>query len=100
MSDNLAFSFVIGMFFGIFLIDLCHSSHILVKLKAFAQDNGVVIRYETMKSELRQKRLQAKQKYNFFFPLHTERPLYEHLSELKESVKEKTSIYLKHKSKK
>lgn len=93
LSNNLAFSFVIGMFFGIFLIDLCHSAQVLVKLKTFAQDNDVVIRYEFMKAGLRQKRIEAKQKYNFFFSLHTERPLTEHLNELKKSVKDRKSIY-------
>ena len=46
LSRNLAFSFFIGMFFGIFLIDVIHSSQLIVKLKTFAEENQIVLKYE------------------------------------------------------
>ena len=39
LSNNLAFSFFIGMFFGVFIIDVCHSANLVVKLKAFAEEH-------------------------------------------------------------
>ena len=45
LSRNLAFSFFIGMFFGIFLIDVAHSGNLAVRLKQFADENDVIVRY-------------------------------------------------------
>lgn len=89
LSGNLAFSFVLGLFFGIFLIDAAHSAQLTVKLKAYAQENNVVVRYEAIKAAIRQKRLRAKKKYSYFFPLHTEHPLSEYLSDIKETFEKK-----------
>lgn len=45
LSRNLAFSFVIGLFFGVFLIDVSHSAQLVAKLKKFAEENDVIVRY-------------------------------------------------------
>ena len=39
LSRNLAFSFAIGMFFGVFVMDFAHSAQLVSKLKAFAEEN-------------------------------------------------------------
>ena len=44
LSRNLAFSFFIGVFFGVFAIDVAHSCNLMVRLRAFAQENKVVLR--------------------------------------------------------
>lgn len=92
LSGNLAFSFVIGQFFGVFWIDAAHSAQFVAKLKTYAQENDVVIRYEAMKAEIRKKRIYAKKKYHFLFPFHTDHPLLEHLHELKESFEDRKII--------
>ena len=53
LSENLAFSFVIGLFFGVFLIDVCCSLDLLVKIRKFAAENDIIVRYERLRSELR-----------------------------------------------
>lgn len=53
LSQNLAFSFVIGLFFGIFIIDVAHSVQFISKLKKFAEENNVVVKYETLKANIR-----------------------------------------------
>ena len=85
LSENLAFSFVIGLFFGVFLIDVTHSANIVVKLKRFADENDVIVRYEAVKEHLRKKKAEARAKYHFFRPFHTELPLAEHLKEMIDS---------------
>ena len=81
LSRNLAFSFVIGLFFGVFIIDVAHSIHFVAKLKAFAEENDVVVKYETLKANIRTHYEATAQKYHFFRPLHTDRPLAEHLKD-------------------
>ena len=82
LANNLAFSFFIGMFFGIFAIDVIHSAQLVVKLKAFAEDNDVIVRYEALKTQIRQRREERALKYHFFRPFRTELPLTQHLRDM------------------
>lgn len=82
LSRNLAFSFFIGMFFGVFIIDVAHSAQLVVKLKAFAEDNDVIVKYEALKAHIRATRERASAKYHFFRPFWVERPLIEYLKEM------------------
>lgn len=88
LSRNLAFSFFIGVFFGVFLVDVAHSGQIILKLKRFAEENRVVLAFEEIKTHLRDKRLEGKYKYRFFAPFRTERPLWEHLKEIVATIEQ------------
>lgn len=81
LSGNLAFSFVIGLFFGVFLVDVVNSAQLVAKLKRFARDYDVVIKYEQLKAHIRG-RQKAIRRPSFFHPFHSDRPLREHLKEL------------------
>lgn len=85
LSRNLAFSFVVGMFFGVFILDVIHSAQLVAKLKQFAEDNEVIIRYEHLKSHIRARTAKTKQKYHFFRPFRSDKPLGEHIRELRGS---------------
>lgn len=87
LSQNLAFSFFIGMFFGIFLIDVVHSANLVVVLKKFAEERKLVVRYEEIKDHIRKRHIENKNKYHFFRPFHSEMTLREHLNELYGSYK-------------
>ena len=94
-ANNLAFSFVIGFFFGVFSIDVAYSVHLVSRLKRFAEENGVIVKYENLKAHIHAARERAKLRQRFFFPLHTIRPLQEHLREARgalEKIKEKRQI--------
>lgn len=82
LSENLAFSFVIGFFFGIFVIDVINSAQIVVKLRRYAQENNVIIKYEVIKNHIRTAYENSRKKYRFFRPFRTWKPLGEHLREL------------------
>lgn len=85
LSGNLAFSFFIGLFFGAFAVDVAQSAQLVAKLKKYAEENNVIIRYEAIKAEIRRKHDQAKKRYHFFRPFRTSISLSEHLKELKDS---------------
>lgn len=89
LSQNLAFSFFIGMFFGVFCIDVAHSANLVVRLKRFAEENQVIIRYEALKDRILAEHENAKAKYRFFRPLHEVRPLGELLKEMEESLEKR-----------
>ena len=86
LANNLAFSFFIGMFFGVFIIDVCHSANLVVKLKALAEENQIVVRYEAVKKHIRENFEENKIRYNFFRPFHDEHPLEERLKEMREKL--------------
>ncbi len=82
LSRNLAFSFVVGMFFGVFILDVVHSAQLVAKLKQFAEDNQVVVRYEHLKAHIRRRQAERREAYHFFRPFHTDRPLREIIQDL------------------
>lgn len=80
-STHLSFSFVLGMFFGIFIIDVVYSFNIMTKVRRFAKENEILIKYETLKLQIRKYSESKQEKYRFLFALHSKRPLREHLEE-------------------
>ena len=52
-SGHLMFSFVLGLFYGILFIDIAYSFELTAKIKAFAEENSMIIRYEEFKKHIR-----------------------------------------------
>ena len=79
LSGNLAFSFFIGLFFGVFIIDAVNSAGIVRKLRAFAVENQVDVRWEQLKQRVRAYQDERNEKHSFLRPFKSSRPLREHL---------------------
>ena len=79
LSENLAFSFVIGYFFGVFTIDVAYSIHLVARIRKFAAEIDVVFRYEALKAHIRAKQERAQERIHFLLPFRSEHPLYDHL---------------------
>ena len=86
LANNLAFSFFIGVFYGVFAIDVIHSAKLVVKLKAFAEDNDVIVIYEALKTHIRQRRERIALRYHFFRPFRSDLPLSQHLLQMQETL--------------
>ena len=86
LSENLAFSFVIGFFFGIFLVDMALSAHWASRVKAFADENDVIVKVENLKAHIHAAQERASARVHFFFASRSERPLAEHLREAYEAM--------------
>ena len=95
LSQNLAFSFFIGLFFGFFILDVVNSANLTAKLRRFAAENDVVVRFETVKESIRKRKEAARQKYRFLQPLHTDVPLPEILRELLVTFEARTPRFRK-----
>jgi len=85
LSENLAFSFVIGLFFGVFIIDLSSSAQLAMKLKKFSEEHDVITKYETLKLQLKQRRTERLKKHQFFLPIIIEQSFYDLKIEFKEA---------------
>lgn len=88
LSENLAFSFIIGMYFGIFIIDAAHSTQLIARLKKLADEYGVIVRYEQLKNRIHSFESEQKKKYQFFRPFRTDRSLREYIQELKDQFED------------
>ena len=98
--SNIAFSFVVGIFFGVFFVDLAHSVNLSVRIRAFAKQHDVVVAYEKLKvsiktrmddlrakshiDELREKaeeKMEKLKKASFFFPFRSDKSLEDSLED-------------------
>ena len=85
LSQNLAFSFFIGLFFGVFIVDLVYSDHILSKIKKFANTNGVIIKYEELKNHIIESREKGYEKVKFIFAMNSKMPIIDYLNKYYEN---------------
>ena len=67
LANHLAFSFFMGFFYGIFVIDFWYSMNIMTRIKKFADDNDIIVRYEILKSTIKSKSDEMKEKSSFVF---------------------------------
>lgn len=65
LSNHLAFSFVMGFFYGVFVLDFWYSMNITSRIKQFAVENDIVVRYEMLKESIREKNEEQKEKRKF-----------------------------------
>ncbi len=84
LSRNLAFSFVIGFFYGILSIDIVYSMQLLSKIRRFASENGIVVRLEELKHYIRSVKEEGREKMRFLLSLRARLPLTEILQNYKE----------------
>ena len=92
-SHNLLFSFVIGFFYGVFVIDLCYSLKVVDKIREFADENELVIRYEELKMHIRKSTEEQKAKYRFVLALHSDKSLSEQLKNYLEKQREQQALH-------
>lgn len=85
LSRNLAFSFVIGLFFGVFIVDISHSLQLVNKMKQFADSNELILKYEQIKLYIREQQAQRGNKRYFLRSFKSDVPLNEHLKDMIES---------------
>ncbi|MGN1115336.1 MAG: putative ABC transporter permease [Candidatus Ornithomonoglobus sp.] len=90
LSENLAFSFFIGLFFGVFIIDVSYSLNLTVKIRQFAAENKVIIKYEHLKEEINSRAMEGqKNLLNFLLQFRSELTLKESLEEHLKRIKRK-----------
>ncbi len=69
-EDNIAFSFIIGIFFGIIIIDTVYSTKLVVKIRKFAKEKQLIVKYEEFKASIAEYAANTKQKYSFIFAIN------------------------------
>lgn len=79
LSHNLQFSFFVGAFFGVFAVDVTYSLNLVTKIRAYAKENDVLIRYEKLRMQIQERAEEQREKMHWFLRFHSEHPFAEHL---------------------
>lgn len=79
LSHNLQFSFFVGAFFGIFSVDVFYSLNLVAKIRTYAKENDVLIKYERLRTQIREAAEERSEKWHWFLRFHSEHPFIEHL---------------------
>lgn len=99
-TGNLYYSFFVGVTFGLLVWDLVATLNLSTKIRAFAKEHEIVVKYEEFKEHVRAYFNEKKSKYNFMKPLKASaETLKEVLLKYAENVK-KSVEELKKKNKK
>lgn len=77
--NNIAFSFVVGIFYGVFFVDLGYSLDIVKKIRAFAMENQIMVRYEELKLQIREDARERMENVHWFRQFNSKIDLKEHL---------------------
>lgn len=66
-------TFIVGMFFGIFLVDVCYSFHVVTLLRSLAKKTQSVIGFEPLKVRMRVRAKRLHIRPGFLFPFRNAR---------------------------
>ncbi len=78
---NEIYSFFIGMYYGILVIDIFYSFNVVNKIRAWAKEKNVTVKLEEFRLAVKLKAEQIKQKTNFLLSFKTKNSLNEELDE-------------------
>ena len=69
-SENIAFSYILGIFTGLIIIDAFYSCKLYSKIKKYAKENNIIIKYEQLKVDIKEFQKSAREKYSFLNPFN------------------------------
>ena len=88
LSKHLAFSFFVGLFFGVFIIDVLYSANLLGQITKYANENRAVTNVEKLKANISNHVEESGGKPSFFFPLKSKDYLRNNLENVVDNVVE------------
>lgn len=86
-SENIAFSYILGIFTGLIIIDAFYSCKLYSKIKKYAKENNIIIKYEQLKIDIKEFQKSVREKYSFLNPFNQTKPLKNYLNLYKEKTK-------------
>lgn len=67
-SENLTFSFFIGLFFGVFAVDAVYSARLAARIREFVKKEKVAVVYDSLKASIKKAEGELHRKTRFFKP--------------------------------
>lgn len=66
LYDNKAYFFVVGLFWGLFIVDFISSMKVAAAIKKYGDRYDVIIKYEELKQAIQKQRMDRNEKLQFF----------------------------------
>lgn len=85
---NKGFCLIIGMIYGIFIVDVFYSFKLVAKIKKFADETKIVVRYEELKANVRKATEESKEKVRFLFLVPADKTIHDILHSYAEKLEE------------
>lgn len=93
--SNAWLPFSLGVFYGVICVDFAYSIKITTKIKSYAKEHNIVVRYERFKEHIRDFQEKQKEKINYILPFKTE-DFKKRLEEYVEKTKQEAIIKKEH----
>lgn len=68
-------AFFSGIIFGIFFVDVFYSFRVVTKIRSWAKEHEIVVKYEELKLTIHKRAEELKQKHSFLLPLRSQKNL-------------------------
>ena len=81
---HITFAFFVGIFFGVFFVDLGHSINLSAKITAFAKKHDIVVSFEKLKESIKDRIDKLGEKKHFIFSFKSNRTLTQEMDNYKE----------------
>lgn len=85
---HITFAFFVGIFFGVFFVDLGHSINLSAKITAFAKKHDIVVSFEKLKESIKDRIDKLGEKKHFIFSFKSNRTLTQEMDNYKEEQEE------------
>lgn len=91
LSESLVCSFIIGAYLGIFFIDVIYSGRILTKVRNFAREHKIVVKYDKLRYLIANSMEKRRKRRRFLLTLHSDLPMSDHLKGYLAFLKQQTA---------
>lgn len=82
LDHNIEFSFWTGIFYGVFVVDLCQSLNVITRLRTFARENKIIVVYERFQDNAKETIQSILNKNKFFTGLFLDNKILSEVIEL------------------
>ncbi len=83
ISENEIYTYFLGMYIGVLIVDVAYSFKVVTKIRSWAKESGLVVRYEALKYSIHSRAEELKKKRHFVFPFAHGAELLEQLEQYK-----------------
>lgn len=87
-TNNIQFSYFVGIFSGVFVIDFAYSMNIMTKIRSFAKEKEIIVKVEDFKKRILEFKETNELKSRFIFTMQNAGGLRERLKEYYEEIME------------
>ena len=87
ITDSASYTYFLGIYMGVWLVDICYSFHVVAKIKAWAAEQQLTVRYENLKVAIVKRAEEMKKKRHFLFSFRSDSNIREELENYRNSLK-------------